>query len=100
MDHTLCGAAANFEDCAPLWIAYSSPPLCLKIGRGEVADLQHSVESQDLSDRGAPVPFVPMDRGEEHGLAIGIFDFNRIPTSTGHGRINDHSDQVFQMHCK
>jgi len=72
----------------------------LKTGLGEVVDLPHSVESQDLSDRGAPVPFVPMDRGEEPGLAIGIFDFNRIPTSTGHGRINDHSDQVFQMHCK
>jgi hypothetical protein len=32
MDHTLCGAAENFEDCAPLWIAYSSPPFALRLG--------------------------------------------------------------------
>jgi hypothetical protein len=65
--------------------------LRLKAGVGEVVDLRHSVEPQDLSDCRALVLFVSMDNAEEHGLAIGIFDFNRIPTSAGHVVKNDGS---------
>ncbi len=46
--------------------------------------LQYSVDSQDLSGRGAPALFVPIGHSDEHCLTIAVSDLDRISSGASH----------------
>ena len=50
---------------------------------GKRSGLQYPVESQNLSESSTPIILVPIRRGEEHGLAFGVLDLNRISAGAG-----------------
>src|ERR1700680_2695385 len=59
------GPPKNSGERAPFFSRLFLAALRLKAGLGEVIDLRHSVEPQDLSDCRAPLPVAPVSGGEE-----------------------------------